>query len=104
MHYAVSKKKDFLVIKLGDVNLSPGLEMQLSISQSIDYRRSKSPESLTKYMEKASVLQGCKEQIVKETPSEMSVPGTKPNAADNQMPKTDREDTDEKERKFSLTK
>lgn len=60
MHYAVSKKKNFLTINLEEVQLSPGMEMQLSVSQSLNWFAYKKTEQFYAQIEKADILKECR--------------------------------------------
>ncbi len=82
IHYAISKRKDPLVIFLEDVELTPGMEMQLGCMQAMFYQRHPSRTSFVEALSAAKVLQVCRKP---EAPKPVAPKVTVPQSAAPQV-------------------
>ena len=60
INYALSKEKEFLSVVLEHVELTPGLEMQISTYQSIMYDRYQDPEKVVRRLGQMDNLKSCR--------------------------------------------
>lgn len=71
IHFAISERKEMLVVHLEEVQLSLGMKMQLGTLQAIFYYKHPSEESFLEKLTKADILRCCKipEPLEKQEPA-----------------------------------
>lgn len=68
INFAIAKNKDLLVIYLEELELSPGMQMQLDVLQAMFYYRCPSLDIFVKELCKARLLQSCRSEAVPPQP------------------------------------
>ena len=61
INFAIAKQKDFLVVYLEEMELTPGMQMQLDVLQAMFRCRSKDDESFLNALADARLLQSCRD-------------------------------------------
>ena len=74
LNFAISRKKDILSIFLEDVELSPGVEMQLGTYQAIYRKRFSSVEAFHSSLSKEAYFNICRRQEAPETVAQEAAP------------------------------
>ena len=62
IHYALAKEKEFMSIVLEPVDLTPGLEMQISAYQSIEYFKNPDPDDVMRRIRRIDILESCRQK------------------------------------------
>lgn len=62
INFAIELKKELLVVHLEDVNLTPGMRMQLNTLQAMFYNRSSNAEEFSNEICNAKILQSCRKE------------------------------------------
>ena len=80
IHFAVAKNKQLLSVMLEPVSLTPGVEMQLCVSQAVQCFDSASADSVCRELLSSAELGSCRDETVTRKRLSSRTPGIKPEA------------------------